>query len=242
MFKPKRMHMGKAIFTSYQIGQYGLPEENGWLDEYLVVEDEEDSHPRISTFLTARDYDLIPQKEPHRYCRISRFKGVLNHLMGLGGLTTRKSLDVLADIVEDLPVNIRYTPACLIWETIWKVLRRNKLAKYYSRIPTIIKTLNLADNCTKTGNQIGIFIKVMDDFRELNSVFNEVKKQMSRQYFPNLRFIALMLLKRHGYESPIKIPYARTNLKIDRLHHDYELLWNTLRKQEDESINDFFDF
>jgi|APGre2960657404_1045060.scaffolds.fasta_scaffold01276_7 hypothetical protein len=231
---------GYAVFTSGQIADYGPPEESGYLDKYLVVEEEEDAHPRISTFKVSKEYAFVKPREIHRYCRTTRFRNILKHMMGLGGFSTKKSIDILDEIAHELPINISYTPPCMIWNAIWEVLKTNKFSKYYSRIPTIIKHLNLTEY--KSKNSVMVFLKVMDDFKEMDRIFNIVKDTMSRAYFPSLRFIALKLLDRHQFTLPIAIPYARTAVKVDRLEHDYDVFWNKLRELEAEGLKDFFEF
>ena len=241
MFKPYRIdNEGVAVFTSGQINDNGYPEDSGWTDKYLVAEEEEDSHPRVFTFKTSSEYILTRPREVHRYCRLSRFKSILKHMMGLGGFSTKKSINILDEISHDLPINISYTPPCLLWNTIWKILKSGKHSKYYSRIPTIIKNLNLSEY--KTNNTVITFYRVIEDFKEMDRVFNIVKQSMDRSYFPSLRFIALKLLDRYDYVLPITIPYARTTVKVERLERDYDTFWNKLRELELEGLEHFFEF
>jgi hypothetical protein len=242
MFPTRRDHTGKAVFSSGQVQVYGLPENNGWSDEYLVVEEEADTHPLVNTFKTSKDYELVKEREIHRYCRISRFRGVLYHLMGMGKFSTRKSKERLNEISMELPPNITYTPPCLIWNTFWKLLKENKIKKCYTSIPTIINCLKLGDK-TKRNNNVNIIYKnVMEDFINMHNIFESVKDEMKRSYFPSLRSIALMLLHRHGYELPIKIPIARTLSKIERIEFDYQIFWDKLHENETNDTNDFFGF
>jgi transposase len=183
------------------------------------------------------EYEL-KRKEIHRYCRISRFKIVLNQLMGDFGFSTRKSRDILLEVSHELPGNISYMPPCLMWDTIWKVLKTNKISNYYNRIPAILKRLKLS---SPTNNRC-IYNYVVEDFKMLDRVFKIVKRDMKRSYFPSLRFIALKLLQRHGYQLPINIPFARTPAKIKRLEEDYETLWNKVSEMEMELLEEFFNF
>jgi len=241
MLEPYRVdEFGVGYFKLASVQEFGRPEEWGWLGAYNVIAEEEDSHPRICTFKSSEAYHFIKPREVHHYCRISRFRSVLKHMMGLGGFSTRKSLDTLDEIAFELPINIKYTPPCLIWDAIWKLLKTNNISKYYSRIPTIIKKLKLGE--FKSNNCVGVFIKVMDDFKDMDRVFEQVKESMDRKYFPSLRFIALKLLKRHNFDMPIAVPYARTSIKVDRLESDYDIFWNKLRELESEELKDFFEF
>lgn len=234
--QPYKFENQQAVFTSQQINNYGLPEDNGWDYPYIVIEEEADSHPLTSSYESISN---IRFKPVHRYCRISRFKIVLQQLMGDFGFSTKKSRDILSDVSFELPANISYTPPCLIWDTLWHVLKSNKISKYYNRIPAIIKRLNLAKYVK---NNRTIFMKVMDDFKDLDRVFNTVKTKMKRNYFPSLRFIALKLLCRHGYSLPINIPFARTPAKVKRLEEDYDILWDKVGETESEFLDDFFGF
>jgi hypothetical protein len=241
MFKPYRIdNEGNALFTSRQINEYGYPEDAGWIGKYLVAEEEAEAHPQVATFKTLEEYEITKPRDVHRYCRLSRFKSILKHMMGLGGFSTKKSINFLDEIAHDLPSNILYTPPCLLWNTIRKVLKSSKLAKYYSRIPTIIKNLNLSEY--KTINTWTTFHRIIEDFKEMDNVFNIVKQEMDRSYFPSLRFIALKLLDRHGYILPISIPYARTSVKVERLERDFDTFWNKLRELESEALDHFFEF
>lgn len=238
--KPCKDKWGASFFTSGQILQHGDPEVNGWSKPFYVVEEEEDSHPRITTYASTKDVYLT-EKKIHRYCRISRFRGVLYHLMGMGTFTTRKSKDRLNEISSDLPVNISYTPPCLMWNTLWGLLKRNKISKCYSTIPTIVKALKLNEN-KKNDQSKTIFKKVMDDFIDMHNIFESIKKDMDRRYFPSLRAIALKLLHRHGFELSIAIPIARTPCKVERFEYDYSVFWDRLRENEEGTLNTFFGF
>lgn len=240
MFKPRSDQQGNAFFTSGQILTHGNPEDNGWDDAYYVIEEEEEAHPRVATYLTCRDYTMV-EKKIHRYCRISRFRGILYHLMGMGTFSTRKSKERLSDISTELPTNISYTPPCLMWDTLWTLLKKNKIPKCYSAIPTIIKSLKLGI-VKKNDKAPNIFKRVMDDFIEMHNIFESIKKDMGRMYFPNLRSMALKLLKRHGFETLISIPLARTPCKVDRVEFDYGVFWDKLREKEIENVDDFFGF
>lgn len=242
MFPAYWDHTGKAIFTSSQICDYGLPEFNGWDESYLVVEEEADAHPFTITFSSSKDCNLFKEREIHRYCRVSRFRGVLYHLMGMGKFSTRKSKDRLDDISSELPPNIFYTPPCLIWDTFWTLLKQNKIKKCYSTIPTIINCLKLGNKTEKNPKVNRIFQNVMEDFISMHNVFESVKLEMKRTYFPSLRSLALMLLKRHGYDLPINIPIARTPSKIERLQNDYEILLNKIYENDLFETNKFFGF
>jgi len=235
-------HGGTAIFSSGQLKDYGLPENNGWSEQYLVVEEEVDSHPMEYTYKSLKDYDLVKEREIHRYCRISRFRGVLHHLMGMGKFSTRKSKERLDEISWELPPNVSYTPPCLLWNTFWKVLKDSKIKKCYNAIPTIINCLKLGEKTTRSVKVNTVYQKVMEDFRNMHNIFEAIKHEMKRSYFPSLRSIALMLLNRHGYVLPIKIPIARTLAKIERIEFDYQMFFSKLHEKEVSDTNDFFGF
>jgi hypothetical protein len=240
MFKPYKDHKGLSYFKSGQLLAYGNPESLGFTEDYYVVEEEEEAHPRVFTYSAGKDIEF-EAKKIHRYCRISRFRGVLYHLMGMGRFSTRKSKERLSEISHELPVNISYTPPCLIWDVLWGVLKRNKISKCYSAIPTILHELKLGTVEKKDSTQ-RIFRTVMDDFIAMHHIFESIKSKMDRQYFPSLRSIALLLLHRHGFKSPISIPIARTPSKVERIEFDYAVFWDELREKEMMETDEFFGF
>ena len=71
---------GVAIFTTNQIDDYGLPEDNGWLDRYWVIE----SKKLQLSFEQEQTLQSL-KKQPHFYCRKTRFRTCLFQLLGKSG-------------------------------------------------------------------------------------------------------------------------------------------------------------
>lgn len=200
---------GVAIYTTDQIDLYGIPSGTFYVIESVVY---------ASNY---GDSYVMEPKPVHRYCRLSRFRTTLLQLLGVTGFKTSRSLDML-DVVNDaLPYSLSYTPTCMLWEEIRKVLKANKRQIFYNRIPVIAQNLDLA---TKKVVNRGLFNDIMNDFKKLERAFTTIKFNIDRIYFPSLRFIALKLCEEYNIQLPIDIPYCRTKQKFKSLHETYALL------------------
>jgi hypothetical protein len=101
------------------------------------------------------------------------------------------------------------------WESVRKVLKQHKIARLYNQIPLIIRKLGFG-NCIEFENFHSSYIAILKDFNHLHYKFN-LKKGTDRRYFPNLRFVALKLIEKHGGEFKIEIPFIRTRRKLGPL-------------------------
>ena len=236
--KPKYIGTdGIAIFTTTQIDDYGLPENNGWTDRYYVVE----SREIIGRPTYEQETHLMMDRTPiHRYSRTIRFKSILGQLVGHTGFVTRRSKEMLQSALEELTVfEKEYTPPCMVWETIRSHLKNNKRQIFYNRIPAIAAQLKLADfrNITTT-KQIA---NILDDFESMHEIFGRIRHKLQRRYFPNLRFTALKLMEKHGVKLPIAIPMTRTNVKKIVLEKDFEKIWECIREEYINTFTNIFD-
>lgn len=216
---------GTAVFTSHQIS-WANPEDFGFDGDYLVVEEEDTAHPLA---LNWEDEMNCPRKRPvHRYSRKERFKFVLGQLMGCSG-------HVPPHVLKAMDVNFLWQlGGHQVWEEVRSVLKRNGWRIYYNRIPAILAGLGL--HTFKFGNT-KVFQDIMHDFELMDRIYGSLKQQFGRSYFPNLRFTAVKLMKRHGVTIPFDIPLARTARKLDALEDIYSAIWVAI---EQKQWDDFF--
>jgi hypothetical protein len=227
-YKPKYYNdEGVAVFTSVQIDDYGLPENHGFVDPYYVVESRE--------FIGQPTYEQGWQLKSelnniHHYSRRIRFRTILGHLTGYIGFVTVKSNAMLDEVLESVTQFERdFTPPCMIWETLRKHLHEGRRQVFYNRIPAIAKKLKMIDReCIVTPK---IWNSIIRDFDTMNEIFPRVRHKLARKYFPNLRFTALKLLEAYKVELPIRIPQARTAVKVKSLTEDYEKLWDYIYEE-----------
>jgi hypothetical protein len=119
-----------------------------------------------------------------------------------------------------------------IWDDIRKILKNNPVInictwdakhcmivnttvigrKYYNRIPLIVWKLGFGKGIIWDSTK---YKDIVQDFKDMNFVFCTTGKRTkwNRRYFPNLRFIALKLMEKHGAVFSFKIPFIRTKRK-----------------------------
>ena len=233
MFILKPKYIGKdgiAIFTSTQLDDYGLPEDNGWTDKYYVVE----SREFIGRPTYEQEIQLLMEQPPiHRYSRITRFKMILGQLLGHIGFVTERSKDMADEIVSEVTQFSRiYTPPCMVWEVLRKILKENKRQIFYNRIPALARRVGMIEKDSSiTTKQWG---RILDDFDSMHEIFPRIRHKLHRKYFPNLRFVALKLLKRHNVDLMITVPLTRTRFKLEALEEDFCTIWQSI---EDEWLD-----
>lgn len=138
----------------------------------------------------------------HRYNRLERFKNTLDQLLGCRGRIS----DEIMEMMQGVPGT---------WESIRKILKREKIRKLYNQIPLILRKLGFG-NCIEFQDFHKSYVDILKEFNTLHYKFN-LKKE-GRKYFPNLRFVALTLIEKHGGEFKIKIPFIRTKRKLGPLN------------------------
>lgn len=138
----------------------------------------------------------------HRYNRIERFKNTLDQLLGCRGEISDHVMSLM-----DVPCT---------WESIRQVLKRHKLPKLYNQIPLIIRKLG-GGNCIEFQNFNAAYVGMLKEFAKIHYTFN-LKRGDEKKYFPNLRFVALVLVERWGGKFNIEIPFIRTKRKLRVLY------------------------
>lgn len=160
-----------------------------------------------------KDEILLRKKRVHRYSRIYRFKTILKQLIGLDG---PKLPEHVLKLVFDNIKNVKTRKH--IWNAVRKILKKNKLRKYYVQIAEIIWRLG-GPRWTVSSS---ILNSILNDFNHLHIKFNQGKFFLQRKYFPPLIYTALSLLKKHGVDPPYAIPAARTVRKRKSLDHLFQ--------------------
>ena len=239
------------------------PESYGFTEDYEVIE----SQPIYEmTYNDEMQYNLKPK---HRYCLRERFRFILNQLCGHSGVIPDKILDKLRinhtkrkrhnaysrfvlkvmtrkNIAENNEtkyedaLNLNNIPREEIWEYMHEILKKHKLAKYYNRIPAILGMAGYdRGTCTVPKDAYEL---ILYDFDRLAKVFNEIKDDVGRKYFPSLRYVALKLMDRHSVKTDWPITGMRTMHKKNALDKIYALMWETINKKEDAELEAFFSF
>lgn len=133
----------------------------------------------------------------HRYNRLERFKHILDQLLGCKG--------EIKDVVMEKMVGVKGN-----WESVRRILKQNKWAKLYNQIPLIIRKV-FGVKCIDFPNFGKSYSQILKDFHKIHYKFNLMD---GGKYFPNLRFVALTLIKRNGGKFNIDIPFIRTKRKL----------------------------
>lgn len=227
---------GRAVFTTQQL-EWCDPEDFGFTGEYEVV----DSGPKYTT--EWKDEIMLTKKRYHRYSRVKRFKFILTQLMGATGFVKQKNRDDEVMVMQPFWKHkkiLEQIPKNMLWETIRLILKKHKQRIFYNRIPTIIRRLGLVTPSKQsTSTKLD---SIMYDFQLMHHVFNQVKSKIGRAYFPNLRYIALKLMAKHGLPLIVEIPQLRTLSKQEELDGIYKTIWVEIENQNRSELDLFFDF
>lgn len=193
---------GTHVYTAEQIDIYGFP--YGWgVYDYYVINTLEYEQP-LKTDYKYEQYLRGTLRPIHRYSRVKRFESTLLQLIGERG-------DVDLQVIIDIKLIGYNSDPRYIWESIRKILKHEGLRKYYNRIPTIIELLGLPYRL-KVSNHM----EVVNDFKAIHCAFDRLAPP-DRKYFPNIRFICLKMLERHGASFGFRIPLIRTPRKLKPL-------------------------
>jgi hypothetical protein len=198
---------GIPCFCSFDIDDYGRPELYGY-KSYRVIESRDLNI--VVDFKYSSACDLRPI---HRYDRLLRFKNTLLNLIGERGKVPNHVLSMVKSFMKKDSKDP--------WNACRKILKHFKQRKYYDNIPYILKHLKLFDTF-KIGNDFCLE-DILNIFKRFVVEFEKKKGEYKRVYFPNMRYIALKLLKSFGIESSYKIPFARTarkNVLLDKIWDD----------------------
>lgn len=168
----------------------------------------------------------------HRYNRSTRFRYCLTQLLTTSGDVPE---EVLIRIYDHFGVDyeveewvnrrkmckmltltrlseLEYNPDT-IWSRVRKWLKTNGYALYYNRIPVILSHMGLPQ-CRSTNSQ---YEQIMNDFEILNCVFDECKLDLEIAYFPDMRYVALRLMDKHGVFPSYTIPWLNTKRKLKQV-------------------------
>lgn len=158
---------------------------------------------------------MLNGKKKHRYSRKSRFKNVLLQLLGERGHTPARVINI---IIQNLKLKPKLKKSN-IWNAVRKILKKQKIMGFYNKIPHIIARTT---GCKPKGVTYDRVQHILQDFSDLHYQFNNhLANRWSRKYFPNLRFVALKLMAKHGIVFPYHVPLVRTVRKRKYLESLY---------------------
>lgn len=212
--QPIRVENYIPFYNSEQIAQYGLPEYWG-VDVYQIIETRETSAPMVT------DYDMEQARygalRPiHYYNRVERFESTLFQLIACRGKVPD---EVIQHIMEE---GFDSHPD-RIWDSIRTILKKKKWNRYYNRIPTILQILGF-NRKINFGDKNSFVLELVNEFKKIQAAFEKVKPELSRKYFPNLRYIAFRLLQQQGAMFEYRIPFLRTPSKEKMLDDLWDLI------------------
>lgn len=180
----------------------------------------------ISGFNETHTYSIVRKRPIHRYCRLTRFAFVVAQLLGVSGKVPPIVCDIvrLAFDMESSPI-----PPNKVWNFVRARLKQYKWRLYYNRIPLLLSHPSIHAQLpwlppTQFTTISRKHCDLLDSFTELHNAFNRIRHTLGRSYFPNLRYVALRLMERHGLLPPYHIPIARTFRKRKSLGILYGIL------------------
>ena len=138
----------------------------------------------------------------HRYNRVERFKNTLDQLLGCRGFVSDDIMKMMQGVNGK-------------WNDVRAILKSNRVTKMYNQIPLILRKLGFG-NCIEFENFNQAYKSILLDFKGINHRF-DLKRNGIKKYFPNLRFVALMLVEKWGGKFRIEIPFIRTKRKLGPL-------------------------
>lgn len=215
---------GVAIFTTDQIEEYGLPEENNYRIPYQVIE----SPPQMmASFDQILHVEPVHPKPVHRYDRFERFTTCLKQLLGIRGVIGKSASDlfyIMRD--ENYQYERDYMPQWLVWEKLRKVLSKHKMSKFCNRIPKIAQADGFKIEMPMISRRM--YRQICSDFQEMHNIFPKIKHKLKRTYFPNIRAMCLLLMERYKIPNVLMIPIARTTHKAKELRETFDFIWEQI--------------
>lgn len=211
---------GYAIFSSVDIDDYGMPESWGY-DRYLVVEE--------PTYQIAYA-DHWKAMAKHQYCRVTRFRLLVGCLLNQNSFSSKKGKKCLKKMGK---VNLDLNGDKSLWDHCCTSLKDAGFKKYYNWIPVILGDQNILDCSPNVKN---LMASILLDFFQMHLIFDSVKNELGRKYFLPLRYTALKLAIKNGYDNPLKIPIAKTKIRLKKLDNDFAYIW---QKIEDRKLGMF---
>lgn len=216
MLIPKRYENGVAIFSKTSIDLFGFPEEYGYQGRYQVIDDDQ---PQYATEYQ-QENEVQPPKRKHLYCRFTRFRLLVNRLLGIGPARSRQYYDCLEKLTEH--PDFESAPLGDIWRISHKILSKARLSKYYTFIPTFAQESNTVDISIIDKELVQ---RVLCNFMKMHLAYGYNGGISGRKYFPNLRYIAVRLLQNEGYSNPLGISGIKTKSRRERLEQDFRELY-----------------
>ena len=180
-------------------------------------------------------------RRPHLYNRITRFMYCFTQLAGQSGHVPD---EIIAKVSKEFKIaytlkqyvskrlikcyykyerkeRLIYDPKT-IWITTRKYLKKEKLGLYYNRIPYILFKLGIPHSKLEDK-----YDAIMADFKLMSDRFNP--ESIGVKYFPDLRYIALRLMKVHGVELKYDIPLLNTKRILKKSAIKFDLLYATIQ-------------
>ena len=183
-----------------------------WGDHVLQNNEPGTLHPFAVEY---QHHEELKLHKIHRYSRTDRFKFTLFQLLGSSGYVPH---EIKLLVKKQLG---RKTRKSKIWNQVRAILKKQGLRRYYNRIPQIIRFV--AKLNPKGIDKEFVIDNILNDFKCLHYKWNHgLGESLNRKYFPNLRFIALKLMNKHGITFPYNIPLVRTLRKKKYLNTLYE--------------------
>lgn len=231
--KPHYDLKNNMYYTTRQMEEYG--EQEG---DYYVVDSRE------LDIGTDYEDEIIPgqKKKAHLYNRTTRFRYCLTQLLTQSGDVPSHVMVQVCDafgVEYELEEWVSRYHCCLkqkitvlskldydpdtVWGLMRKFLKGLKLGLYYNRIPTILCTLGVpGTKCT-----LDQYNGIMEDFKLLNDGFDKSKHYLNITYFPDLRYVALRLMNKHGVIPKYHIPWLNTKRKIKTVGDNVDYIFES---------------
>ena len=220
MYTPLRVEYGVPVFSIADIEQYGSPEEVHRIWQYQVVEIS-NHQEYVLDYRMSQDHCISTLKtfglkgrfgKPvHIYKRMDRFTKTMNNLLGYTSPPEEIIEIVFDNLIEQDPNHI--------WESVEKILVKNKLSKYVEKIPWLLKTLGFPFITSKHNP-----FDITAAFEQMSTKFDLLPKT-DRTYFPKMRYVCIRLLSEMGVEFGYHIPVVKTASRLVILND----LFNKLR-------------
>ncbi len=210
-YEPIRIQYGIPEYRLEDIELFGLPDHWGVLN-YLVIDCKEISCP-LSMEWKDEMHLLQDGVFIHRYDRCQRFKCTLYQLIG------GSRVEIPSHVFR---ITKEYNPdPNKVWNSVREILKEYGYKKFYNRIPCILKGLAYPEKIVYNMEMIR---KILLDFQKIHSYFDDIKKELKMDYFPNLRFVVLKLMERHGVVFQYYIPFIR----VKKIQLKLDLIWMKL--------------
>lgn len=215
-----------AVFTTEQLDIYGLPEENGFYDPYIVI----DNAPVYQKSFSESNHTMPLNKPIHRYDRVERFQTCLKQLLGITKVIGKSVFEIQHVMHEELMSFERtYLPQCLMWNRLRSILHKHRLSAFYNRIPSIAQQEGMSLQIPVISKRL--FRIITSDFEQMHDIFPKIRHKLQRKYFPNIRAMCLLLLERYDVPNVMMVPIARTPGKVIELRHAFNQIWDEINDE-----------